>query len=183
MKETRIAESQPIGSLRRARTAWLRVWLGLALLALALPAAAQLNPRTVSKPGPSDIIKTQQQLERVDELGRRHLGQRIRARSKDELGLLQRLLDERFVRESDVLGQQALGVALGNILATELRLTWVVVDDEYGHSRALRYRKADDLFFPVTMISKRIGTGQRVDVRALYAKVEDRVKTLEGRTN
>jgi hypothetical protein len=162
-------------------TSWPARLSLLLVLAIALPAAAQLTQRTVSQPESADQLKTKRQLDQVDELARRHLGRRVRGRSTDELDVLQRLLDERFIRADDTFAQQSLGVALGNILATQFPLSWVVVDDDHGHSRALRYRESDDLFFPVTMISKRIETNQRVSIRALYSKVEESVKKLERR--
>ena len=125
-------------------TSWPARLSLLLVLAIALPAAAQLTQRTVSQPESADQLKTKRQLDQVDELARRHLGRRVRGRSTDELDVLQRLLDERFIRADDTFAQQSLGVALGNILATQLPLSWVVVDDDHGHSRALRYRESDD---------------------------------------
>ena len=59
-------------------------------------------------------------------------------------------------------------------------LTWIVVDDEIGHSRALRWRDTQPIFFPVTMISKRMVAGEKVDIQALYQGVSDQVEALEA---
>jgi len=71
---------------------------------------------------------------------------------------------------------------LGDVLARHPDLAWVVVDDDYGHSRALRFRTTVHLFFPVTMISKRVRLGDPVDVRALHDQVLAGVAKLQKRT-
>lgn len=169
------------------------VALLVALVALvALPAGAQeldelLKP--VAKPGlepvvagfgPGDLRKTEAQRAQVQTLAQRHLGVTLGARTDTDLDAIQRLLDRELVARDDEYGQQALGVALGDSLARDHRtLAWAVVDDQYGHSRALRYRDTANLFFPVTMISKRVQAGERVDVRALYDQVAADVAKLE----
>jgi hypothetical protein len=155
--------------------------MALALLFTPHDAArAQLTQRTISEPGPADVLKSETQRKQVDDLARRRLGTRLRGDTHD-LDTLQRLLDERYVEPGDTFAQQALGVVLGDVMVSQLRLHWVVVDDDFGHSRGLRWRESDSLFFPITMISKRIGAGERVSIRALYASVEDRVRVLAAR--
>ena len=61
--------------------------------------------------------------------------------------------------------------------------TSVSVDDDVGHSRALRFRESDQLFFPITMISKRAKFGDPIDVRALFDKTAKHVAALERRSN
>ena len=68
-----------------------------------------------------------------------------------------------------------------DLMAAHLGLRWVVVDDDYGHSRALRYPGTDELFFPITMIPKRIKAGEVVRIRYLYDLVADRVRVLDRR--
>lgn len=46
-----------------------------------------------------------------------------------DLALLQRAVDEEALPVDDTLGWQSLGIALGVVLAQELGLSWVVVDD------------------------------------------------------
>jgi hypothetical protein len=167
--------------VRKIARGLLAIPLALALLAQAgQQAVAQLTQRTIAEPGPADDLKSRRQRESVDELVRRHLGTRLRGDTRD-LDSLQRLLDERHVASDDVLAQQALGVVLGDVMVAELKLHWIVVDDDYGHSRGLRWRESDQLFFPITMISKRLGGGEAVSLRALYTSVENRVRVLRAR--
>lgn len=156
--------------------------LGLLLAASAsTPARAQIEPRTVEELGTSEKIKSQRQRELADEMARRHLGTPIRGGEILDLVTIQRLLDGNSIRKEDVFEQQTLGLAFGDVLAQQLDLYWVVVDDDYGRSRALRWKKEQDLFFPVTMFSKRIAQGRPVEVDELYDEVADRVATLKAR--
>jgi hypothetical protein len=144
------------------------------------PVATPQLERTVGPLTPGDLRKSDTQRAKVAELARRHLGVTIGRDTATDLSAIQRLLDEGHVSKRDVYLQQALGVVLGDALARDLTiLRWAVVDDSYGHSRALQYRTTDQVFFPVTMISKRIELGEPVDVRALYDQVEGAAERLE----
>ena len=63
-------------------------------------------------------------------------------------------------------------------MVRELGLQWVAVDDDFGHSRALRFESTDNLFFPVTMIWKRAKLGDPVDVETLFRSTADHVAKL-----
>jgi len=142
---------------------------------------AQLGPRLIGSPEPRDELKSERQREIVAGLARRHLGMPVLGRSLSELETLQRLIDGRWVSREDAFTQQCLGVVLGDLMVANLGLSWVVVDDDYGHSRALRYPGTDELFFPITMIPKRMKAGESVRIDALYALVADRVRVLDAR--
>ncbi len=148
---------------------------------LLQPGATSQIEKTVGAFGPGDVRKTELQRERVADLARRRLGLAIGRDTESDLSTLQRLLDGGHVRRDDTFMLQSLGVVLGDALDRDLRiLQWAVVDDKYGHSRALQYRTTDQVFFPVTMISKRVEHGERVDVRALYAQVKTAAEALEA---
>jgi len=130
--------------------------------------------------GPADVKKSETQRAKVVELARRRLGVRVGQDTATDLDAMQRLVDGGHVRRDDVYLQQSLGVVLGDALDRDLRtLGWAAIDDRYGHSRTLRYRDSDQLFFPVTMISKRVKAGERVDMRALYDQVKQATEELE----
>ncbi len=160
----------------------LSICLVLGLCALCPgTGAADLRPRTVEELGTADRIKSQRQRELAGQLARRHLGTPIQGGKIADLLTLQRLLDGNSIAPKDVFGQQALGLAFGDVLAEQLDLQWVVVDDDYGRSRALRWKQEQDLWFPVTMFSKRIAQGSPVEVDELFDQVADRVATLKAR--
>jgi hypothetical protein len=155
--------------------------LGL-LLAAAAPAQQREAPADVgmkiSDLGPGDVRKSDAQRALIGELARRRLGAELSGESLRDLEILQRLLDGRFVEREAVFEQQAMGVVLGDVMAAQLHLDWVVVDDRYGHSRALRFEKSKQLFFPVTMLSKRIKFDGHADVRAIYDEIANKVAKL-----
>jgi len=160
----------------------------LVVLVLALlagwpgSAAAQLEGMRISELGSGDRLKSDGQRKMVRDLARRHLGAQLETGDPANLRTLQRLLDAAFVKPDQTFEMQAMGVVLGDVLAVQRDLDWVAVDDDYGHSRALRFRETEHLFFPVTMISKRVRLGDRVDVRALYDQVVANVEKLKKRT-
>ncbi|MEP5765316.1 MAG: DUF3806 domain-containing protein [Halieaceae bacterium] len=142
----------------------------IALLA-SLPglAGAQQAPR-ISALSAVDRQFMQEQRDSIDELARTELGKQLRREKFHDIALLQTLLDRRLVRPEQVLLLQAMGVVMGDLLAQELGMNWVVYEDKLGRSRALRYALSDDYLFPITMISRRAEVGARVDVAAIYQK-------------
>jgi hypothetical protein len=114
----------------------------------------------------------------VNELARRHVGARPRGGALDDLRILQTLVDERVLASDQRYELQALGVVLGDVLAEQLDLVWVIVDDEYGRTRALRFGGGEDVFFPTTMISKRYEKNIPVDIDQLYRKTKSEVANL-----
>ena len=99
----------------------------------------------------------------------------------EDLRVLQELLDQQILKPDQTYELQALGVALGDVLAEHYGLEWVVVDDDLGRSRALRYGEGEDLVFPITMISKRVEVALRVRVTDLYKKAEAEVEDFRRR--
>jgi hypothetical protein len=118
-----------------------------------------------------------EQRAKVDELARRHVGTPLTggASPADDLRILQEILDLEVLSRDQTWELQALGVALGDVMAEQLGLTWVVVEDRLGRSRALRFRESQNLVFPVTMISKRVEGNVRFRVRELYDKTSSQV--------
>ena len=150
------------------------------LAEMVKPAVQPTLEPVVGRFGPSDLRKTETQREEVRELARRVLGVIMGERTDTDIDAIQRLIEGGHVRTSNVRLQQSLGVILGDALARDLReLSWAVVDDRYGHSRTLRYRDSIHLFFPITMISKRIKAGERIDARGLYDQVVQGVAELD----
>lgn len=109
----------------------------------------------------------QRQRALVDEMSRSEFGTPLRGDKRD-LRLLQRILDQDLVKQVDLIKQQALGVALGDIYVSDLRLEWVVYEDAEGKSRAVCLPNTQFCLFPITMISKRATLGAKPDVQALY---------------
>ena len=139
-------------------------WLALATGVLAD------DPPKISALGSLDRQFLQQQRNRVDELARFDLGRQLQTDKNNNLGILQTLLDRRVVTADQTLELQAMGVVLGDLLAAELGMKWVIYEDRYGRSRALQLGSSDNFLFPITMISRRVEAGAQVDVTAVYEK-------------
>lgn len=112
------------------------------------------------------------QREIVDELARQHLGSPLAGGESRDLRVLQELLDRRVLDKAGTYELQALGVVLGDVMAQQLGLSWVRVEDEFGKSRALRLEGTETLIFPVTMISKRVEGGTPFTVNELFEKAK-----------
>ncbi len=65
----------------------------------------------------------------------------ILTKTRRDLPMLQRIIDERAFKKSQTYELQCLGVAFGDVLASELPLRWVMVTDEYGTDPTLRFKE------------------------------------------
>lgn len=115
-----------------------------------------------------DFMEDQRQA--VDERARGALGRQIRGEKDNDLDVLQQLLDRRLVQPDETVLLQGMGVVMGDLLAAELGMDWVIYEDKLGRSRALRFGLGEHYLYPVTMISRRYEVGATVDVRAIYDK-------------
>lgn len=141
-------------------------------LLLAAWAGAQGEAR-VSELSYLDRQYMQQQRDRLSEIAATAFGSQFSGERDRDLALLQRLLDENRVRDDQTRELQAMGIVLGDLLAAELNLHWVVYEDRLGRSRALRYKTSDHYLFPVTMIARRREAGNRTPVAEIYAKARE----------
>jgi hypothetical protein len=109
----------------------------------------------------------------IDELARRHVGTPLTGGQRDDLRILQQLLDQRVAAPDETETLQAMGMVLGDVMVAQLGFRWVIVKDKLGRSRALQWKDTDAFVFPVTMISKRVEKDVRFTVEELYAKAEE----------
>jgi len=100
-----------------------------------------------------------------------------------DLPVLQRLLDEQVFAKSQTYELQCVGVAFGDVLASELPLRWVIVSDEYGTDPTLRFQNTTLRFNALTMISKRIEDGRQVNLAELFEGTRDHFAKLAGKTD
>jgi hypothetical protein len=153
-----------------------RFCVGIAIaLLLAQPLAAQLIDKRVTPLTTVDRQYMESQRQLVNELTLRAYGGRC-CRRVSELPLLQRLLDDKRVSPEQTLELQAMGIVLGDLLASELGMHWVVYEDIQGRSRALQLDESDNFLFPVTMIARRHEGGDRTPVLEIYEQAYDAVE-------
>ncbi len=151
------------------------------LLAIAFSASLPAQPAARVSVGALSFVDKQymqQQREELDALARRHLGQRFTGSTEEDLALLQSLLDRKLVRPDQTRQLQGMGIILGDLLANDLDMHWIVYEDPAGRSRALRYRESDNYLFPVTMISRRREAGSDTPVKTIYQKAYDIIAPL-----
>jgi hypothetical protein len=172
---------------RAALIDWPAVKTAIALMLVAgvLAAGCSRKTRTVA-PGP---LFTDLSPEEVGRLDKRRaviqdvITQRYQAppltRTKADLPVLQRLLDDGVFARSQTYQLQSLGVVFGDVLATELPLWWMLATDQGDSWPTLRLRDTTVQVNARTMISKRIESGEKVDLAALLRATGDSVGKLE----
>ncbi len=100
-------------------------------------------------------------------------------KTKADLPILQRLLDDKAFAKNQTYELQCLGVALGDVMATELPLRWVMVTDEYGTDPTLRFKDSTIQVNALTMISKRVERDEAVDVADLLWQTRTAAAQME----
>jgi hypothetical protein len=90
------------------------------------------------------------------------------ATAAGKLGLVRALLAAPVFGSEQTYELQCLGIVLGDAMAQEAGLEWVMISDEHGRDPALRVPGTSILLFPLTMISKRVERGEAVDVFELF---------------
>jgi len=128
---------------------------------------------------PQDASRLNQQRAVITTVARQRYGTKSLTATKADLPVLQRLLDDRVFGVSQTYQLQCLGVAFGDVLASELPLHWVMVTDEFGTDPTLRFKKTSVNVNALTMISKRVERGEAVSLTALLSTTRQQLSNLE----
>ena len=127
---------------------------------------------------PTDVERLAQQRKAIEKyLGDERSKQNYRT-AAGKLGLLRALIEQHVFKPSQTYELQSMGIVLGDAFVQELGMEWVVVQDSYGRDPAVRVPKTSTIVFPLTMISKRIEKGEKVDVFDLFNGVAEQVEAL-----
>jgi hypothetical protein len=132
----------------------------------------------ISELSPQDLRDLSDRLLSIQRLLQARYGDVVLSRRKADLPWLQRLIDDRAIAPNQVNELQSLGIAFGEVLAQELGLRWVVVQDRYGRDPALRLGDTSLLLFPRTILSRRIAAGQAPDVASLLESIRAHLQQL-----
>ena len=100
-----------------------------------------------------------------------------------DLSVLQRLIDDKVFKKSQTYQLQSLGIAFGDVLASGLPLRWVMVTDEYGTDPTLRFKGTTVQINALTMISKRIEKGEKVNLSELLRITREQLTRLSESDN
>jgi len=96
-----------------------------------------------------------------------------------KLGTIRAILDRNLFKPTQTYELQCLGIVLGDAFVQELKMEWVMVEDEHGRDPAVRLPSTSIILFPLTMISKRIERGEKVDVFDLFNGVAAQVEEVQ----
>jgi hypothetical protein len=124
---------------------------------------------------PLHIKAMSNQKTKVDDLLKLHTGSKLRGNLTD-ITNMQRLLDQYIVNKKDTEIMQAMGMALGDVMAQELDMHWVIYEDKHGRSKALQYQQAQHFLFPVTMLSRRAAGKAPIDIQTIYDKAAQKIE-------
>lgn len=159
---------------------WIPFWACASLL------LGQSDHKTSPQPRFSEL--TAQDSQRLDQqralvatTAKQRYGTAALTRTKKDLPILQRLLDDKAFATSQTYELQSLGVAFGDVLASEFSLRWVMISDEYGSDPTLRFRETNININALTMISKRVEKNEPVDVFFLLNKTREALAQAQGK--
>lgn len=98
--------------------------------------------------------------------------------AEHKVRLIQTILDNDWIQADETWKLQALGVTLGDLIVQQSPMEWVQVSDQYGTDPALAVPRTALLMFPLTMISKRIESGESVDIAAISRFALDQIAAV-----
>ena len=133
----------------------------------------------IFEPIPADLLATMHSL-------RAQLGERIANQfpgsaltgTAADIGLLQQVVDSQTLAGSDVQAWEAMGIALGDVLANQVPgLAWVLVSDQFGVDPVLRYQQSSLQIGVVSMLLKRAEQGEEIDVEHLASWLKQFIET------
>ena len=127
----------------------------------------------------SDRLDKQRAL--VAAVAKQRYGTAALSRTKRDLPIIQRLLDDKAFKKSQTYELQCLGVVFGDVLASELPLRWMMITDEYGTDPTLRFKDTTININALTIISKRVERDEPVDVFRLLQQNREAIAEAEKR--
>jgi hypothetical protein len=100
-------------------------------------------------------------------------------RTQRDLPVIQKLIADMAFKKTQTYELQSLGVVFGDVLTNELPLRWVMVMDEFGTDPTLRFKNTTLQVNALTMISKRVEQGERVNVSNLLRSTREHISNSE----
>jgi hypothetical protein len=128
-----------------------------------------------------DSERLNQQRAVIAAVAKQRYGIATLSRTKRDMPILQRLIDDKVFKKSQTYEWQSLGIVFGDVLASELPLRWVTITDEYGTDPTLRFRNTSININALTMISKRVERDEPVDLSRLLQQSREALSEAEKR--
>src|SRR5260370_18849446 len=129
-----------------------------------------------------DSARLEQQRAVILGAAKQRYGTLALTRTKRDLPVLQNLIDDKVFSKSQTYELQSLGVAFGDVLASEFPLRWVMVTDEFGTDPTLRFKETTWQVNALTMICKRVERDEPVRVQWLLDKTRDHLAVIEKKS-
>ena len=73
----------------------------------------------------------------------------------------------------------ALGAAFGQFCVRELKMEWVVVNDDYGTTYAIRHESSGGMAYPVNSVRKRVQSGATNFFEPIFKGIEETIAGAE----
>jgi Domain of unknown function (DUF3806) len=140
--------------------------------------AAQPAVPKFSELSHEDRTRLERQRAIVAAAAKQRYGASILRKTVADLSVLQRLIDDKVFSKTQTYELQSIGIAFGDVLASELPLRWVMVTDEYGTDPTLRFKGTTVQINALTMISKRIGRDEKVNLSELLRITREQLAGL-----
>jgi len=125
-----------------------------------------------------DSARLEQQRRAVEGVVNERYGIPALTKTRQDLPTLQRLLDDRVFSKTQTYELQCLGVAFGDVLASELPLRWMMVTDAFGTDPTLRYKDSSIQINALTMISKRVEDDRETKLADLMEGIRYSLKQM-----
>lgn len=140
--------------------------------------STDMPEQKIEPPGEPDVHDIAKAIVHAEQVVEQATGLKMDG-TRNDLPLIQRLIDEGSVEREATYTLQALGLAFGRAFIHEnAGFDWWMVEDEYGRDPAIRYKESSLLAFPRTMLSKRVEDGELPDVEELFDGLARRLEEL-----
>ena len=149
------------------------------IVSCSKPQVAPSVPPKFNELSDSDRVRLDRQRAIVAATAKQKYGTEGLTKTVADLPVLQRLIDDNAFNKTQTYELQSLGVAFGDVLASELPLSWAMVTDEYGTDPTLRYKDRPVNINALTMISKRVERGEVVNLVQLLQITRDQLAQWE----
>jgi hypothetical protein len=160
------------------------------MLVLCLTAAGALSdkpkmpgpsPQQITAPTPDDQKRLSDQRAVVEKYLADEASRQKYQTAAGKLGLIRAVLSAKVFKPTQIYELQCLGIVLGDAFVQELKMEWILVEDGSGRDPAVRLPGTSIILYPLTMISKRIERGDKIDVFDMFNSVAARVEEIQKR--
>jgi hypothetical protein len=137
------------------------------------------SPPKFTELSDSDKVQLDRRRTLVAQVAKQKYGTSGLTKTVADLPILQRMIDDNTFSKTQTYELQSLGIAFGDVLASELPLHWMMVTDEYGTDPTLRYKDEPANINALTMISKRIERGDAVNLVHLLQESRQQLRQFQ----